>query len=367
MSNPSLIDGLPNGRRFQKDILRTGVFQLPHRAWDVTKETLDQLVDNFRLARSRGVRVPVTWNHSRDARDQIGSVAELFRAGSTLYARFSAPRPADSERLLNINHDVSVAVSEDFRDGLGNQYDLMLTHLAVVDSPVVPGQRSFLTLSRFPMLADTGGAVASASPVPSASPVGSPEEPTASQELASLGAELSVDESRRRSIVEGINALLEEAGIERRLSLDAGAVELLNELRAIFPPATIEAEKQLAPTDEPSEADRLRRELALERERSRSDRRSAFIGAVDRLMSAGRVVPAERSMLLKLGESSEYSLSALTPFERIPAGGAAPTSTVCRRYANADPPAITSSRGTLSRERIRQIATTFSRPDEGDD
>ncbi len=110
------------------------------RDWPVDLWTLRRLVINFQRARDRGVRIPVVWNHSEDARDKIGEVVRLYLAGQTLRARFWATATSDADRMEESASQVSVEVVEDWVDGKGRQYDLFLSHLAIVTHPVVHPQ-----------------------------------------------------------------------------------------------------------------------------------------------------------------------------------------------------------------------------------
>ena len=141
---------------FEKDILRVGIWETQAGTWEVTHDTIQKLVRNFQLAQSRGNKVPVVWNHSRDARDQIGHITKLFARNDTLFAVFWASDPEDIKRLGKTVDEVSVEASEDWEDGHGNQYDIIITHLGVVNLPVVTNQGNFKRLSLAEPDSDSG-------------------------------------------------------------------------------------------------------------------------------------------------------------------------------------------------------------------
>lgn len=140
--------------RFRKDILRTGSFwhfnpeTQSRERWDVTDDTLRQIQTNFHLQRSYGGDCPVLWDHENTARGRLGTVVDTEVDNGVLYAILSAPT---EEKALSIeSHDggVSVEVTDDWQDGEGHRFSgPCLTHLGVVNHPVVPGQQPFKRLS----------------------------------------------------------------------------------------------------------------------------------------------------------------------------------------------------------------------------
>lgn len=132
--------------RFKKDILRVGSWNVGGETWDVTADTLRELKSNFDAGKQRGIDCPVVWNHSNDARDRNGCVESLSIEGDSLVCEFSVNDTEDAKKIVN-SGGVSVQVREPFFDGLGNEYPLMLTHLGIVNHPVIPGQGPFRELS----------------------------------------------------------------------------------------------------------------------------------------------------------------------------------------------------------------------------
>lgn len=137
---------LEQPHRFEKDILRSGKWTVDGESWEVTPATLAQIVRNFNLGKERGLDCPVVWNHSQDVRDRTGIVEKLFIRGETLVGQFSLSNPDTESQVIN-SGGVSVEIREPFIDGLGNEYDLMLTHLGIVSHPVIPNQGPFKRLS----------------------------------------------------------------------------------------------------------------------------------------------------------------------------------------------------------------------------
>lgn len=131
-------------RRYKKDVIHTGHYRHPKDDWtlDVTPERMDKWVDAFKKMRANGVDVEIVRDHSDKADDIAGYNLELFREGDTLYAipEMIGQESIDlAERVKN----VSVLIDKDFVDGTGTHYGEAITHISIVQSPVVPGQEPF--------------------------------------------------------------------------------------------------------------------------------------------------------------------------------------------------------------------------------
>lgn len=335
-------------RIYLKDILRVGRWCIGRRPWLVTRRTLARIVENWRRARERGVRVPVVWNHSHDARDQIGEVLALHAEGDVLHACFWAADPDDVRRLGVTVNQVSVEVHEPWRDGLGNLYDVMLVHLGVVDLPVVSAQQPF---QRIALSLNGGPIMVSDSPTPE--PLANPESHAPLNE--------QVGELTRR-----INAILAALGSEYFLAETTAAEDLLTRLATLLDQIRTAKENGAGADPDTVEAlvrlkldyDRLASELKAEREESAAQRRRIFTASLDRLIAEGRVAPADRPAILEAATPGGFGLGVLGPFERIPHGTVIPTTRRARLGADPSPPTVTEL-GPMTVERAGQIARDF--------
>lgn len=192
--------------RFTKDVLRIGTFYVDGRPWHVDSNTLRRLASNHLCMREAGVHVPVVWDHSESARDRIGSVDRLWTDGNTLWASIEVTDCDAQGRVGRTCNEVSVEVREPFVDGAGRRYSAAITHLGVVNLPVVAGQGDFRRLS----LTERGITMKSLSPF-----------------LGRLHARLMVSHARAKRQVEARRSV-------RRFSTVTGtipvgeAVEMLN-------------------------------------------------------------------------------------------------------------------------------------------
>lgn len=351
-------DPPPKSRRwpFVKDVLVVGEHHVGGRAWRVERRTLDRLAANFASARRRGLRFPVVWDHSTSAKDQLGEVTQLRVRGDELVARGWLDRPAES--LADKGCEVSVEVHEPFFDGRGRRYDMMLTHLAVVTHPVVAGLRPFAA-SPHPCAESPSFKFRGAVPMTESHASAVTEAPRDRDVAPSsfAGPRLTLE----------LNRLLSAAGSNESLPDGETAAEILPMLYAIlarlFGPSTPAAND--GPESETRrlalELDAARTELeALRSERDR-ERRAAFFQALDRLVAEGRVAPADREAIASACESAGWRLSLLAPFERIPAGSAAPMKPVARRFARPDPPRPGDPEEPMSPDRASEIARRFRR------
>lgn len=364
----------PAGGRvhYQKDVLRVGAWDVRGKVWRVNRGTLLRLIRNWRLANRRGVRIPVVWNHSHDARDQIGLVTNLYLLGDVLYARFWAAAADDVRRLGVTVNEVSAEIQSPWYDGQGHRYDLMLTHLGVVTLPVVAKQRPFQRLQLVlqgerTMHAET----ASLSLAPAAATAGAATADGTASAPAALAA--------------AINLVLNELGSPLLLPAGTPASEVTRQLDLLGQnlhalagePDAAEAVASGSAADgspdspSPPAADsaaetgrlrlqlaRVNRLLALERRRAAAEKEAAFTRQLERLVHEGRLAPADKPGLLEAGRAVAFTLSLLAPFERLPLGASVPVQRIARSRADADPPPLV-SKPTMDADRAREIARTF--------
>lgn len=342
-------------RFYDKDVLRLGTWLVGGRRWTVTPATLRRIVINFQRARSRGIRIPVVWNHSRDARDKLGEIVRLYVSGPTLRARFWAAGEGNVVRLENAASEVSVEVAEGWLDGRGRRYDLFLTHLAIVNHPVVSRQGPLVRLSLSQWkheLEPSKGAVCMTQAV-------------------SGETQVDLDLAEPSEIVEAINQIVSALGISWTLAKDTTLATLAQRLRELRDQVDALVGADLDPSVvaaslEDSTAEELRerlaqtsRQLALERRRSQEERATQFEAAVHRLIGEGKLAVADKPALLETGRSVNYALSLLAPFERIARGAVVPIQSQSRRFATAKPQVL--GRAPFDDERAREIAKDYKR------
>ncbi|MGL4461610.1 MAG: hypothetical protein ACRC1K_05605, partial [Planctomycetia bacterium] len=287
---------------FDKDVLRVGVWCKPEwaRPWRVGPAVMQRLVDAFDRMRRHRVASYLVWNHSRDARDRVGRVLGLRIVGDRLVARLGVADPATAARLVaDPDAEVSIEAVENFRDGAGRVYPLALTHVAIVQHPVVSGQEPFQRVLR---LADV---------------------PSPSSPLPPKGTfAMSDDPLDVRAVVDAVNELLAAWNIPVSLPFDAAADELVDRLRELRDQGPGATPLAAAAAADPAakltalrhENDDLRRRLSTADDQRRVER---FTAALDGLSATGRIIPAIRADLTELGRRGRWDLALLTPFERM--------------------------------------------------
>lgn len=333
-------------RLFDKDVLRVGRWVVAGQWWDVTPMTLRRLVINFQQARRHGVRVPVVWNHSHDARDKIGEVVRLYVSGITLRARFWIAGTGNVRQLATVDREVSVEVAEPWLDGAGRRYDLFLTHLAIVNHPVIPDQGPMrrLCIHHEPLTRET----------------------TAMADRSGTEGELQTMEEARVDVaaaVELINQIAAALGTSHQLPIEtteadfvARLVELRDRIEAMVTADMAGGASQLSLEDQLTH---VTRQLEQEREQSSRDREQRFSETLDRLIADGRLLARDREDLLEAARPAGYSLSLLAPFERLPAGSMIPLSGQSRRVVPSSG-AIPKGKG-LTDQRVRDIVRDYTR------
>lgn len=323
----------------EKDVLRVGRWFPEGRngasgAWTVTRDTLRQLTKNFYRMRREGNRVPWIWEHDGGAKERIGDVADLWVAGDALYARCQVTDKAHqfsfgAKTGDETAHEVSVEVSSNWTDGKGNQYDLALTHLAVVINPVVTDQGPFRRLSlkgKTRMAKEDEGAEG-----------GSDASNWTLAEVKELLQKAGVNLPDSATTKEAIVAVVDSQSVAPEAGADDAEL-----------PMAIDnlAPEQMTPSQLSLALRRTRMSLAGAKDRisalekaGTDAQRKSFESQLDSLIAAGDVKPAEKDEILADGASCSFRLSLL---ERLRGRAVVPTANgrVARLGATAAPPGV---------------------------
>ncbi len=248
--------------------------------FEVTRATLEQLVKNFRSARSAGNRIPWIWNHDGKAQDRIGDLVDLQIRGQTLVGQLQV---LDESAKLSFGNqpgeltfqEVSIEITEHWVDGKGNQYPLAITHVANVLNPVVPNQKPFRRV--FANSAVVGN-------TPSADPQTSEQT-----ELARLVRRLN----------RMFNTQLPES------------VKSLRELNArLLLGPTNGADGKVAARSTPTQQFQL--------DDAGRQAKYQFAQAIDKLIVDNRLTPAEGKELMRTANQYQiYELALLKPYQRL--------------------------------------------------
>jgi len=122
---------------------------------DVTPAMLQQIVENFRLAKSRQVNFNLGKGHGDPktglihSDDLIAEMDDVATDGQSLWtSQYVSPEQAIY--LSNKARKVSVGLRWNWRDGFDNIYPIQLVHVAVTDNPIVAGQGPFVRLANDP-------------------------------------------------------------------------------------------------------------------------------------------------------------------------------------------------------------------------
>lgn len=332
--------------RLRKDILRVGRWRVGDDYWNVTPDTLRQLKQNFDSGQANGLDCPVVWNHSEDARDRCGKVLSLDIEGDELFAVFDVSDPANVGQIKE-SGGVSVQVREPFIDGIGNEYPLMLTHLGIVNHPVVPGQGRFRELSlqkqketnvmrkyatRKLRLANgkiksitrclaEGEEVAPDEVVSDAPPV---EEAPAPAEYPVL------DEVQYGALSEPVSKLLTAAFgvtlpdgttgenfIANLLNTISVAEQIVPDVTEETPAEVVDAMpiEDMTPAEVAMALKVTRKRIAKDRELAIKQSEVNYTAKLESLLNAGVVLAKDKAGLMQAGKSSKWSMSILSVFD----------------------------------------------------
>ncbi|MBY0587107.1 phage protease [bacterium] len=321
-----------------KDILHAGRWRVGDQEWAVDVGLMRRLVMNFQRARDRGIRIPVVWNHSSDARDKVGEIVRLYLADQTLRARFwTASKSAAN--LTETSSQVSVEVVQNWIDGKGRTYDLFLTHLAIVTHPVVHPQGPIYRLCSATNPNSTGGLAMKCA-----------IEEALDQGIAASSIDLP---AMVQEVVTLVNEIVESLGASFRLDQTTPPEELVTRLRWLRDQVDALASDA---GDDASLEGTEQRQLSIRPPARQSTIPAEIESALDRCVKEGRILPAEREELRRLARGEGVSLSLVQPFERIPPRSAVAMQSRSKRCA----PSHGGSRDhVMSPDKVRHIVELY--------
>ena len=144
--------------RVVKDVLPVGSWKVGYDdagqpiMWDVTREQLELIRDQFALSQTNGVAFNLAKSHGDlesliiPTDDIISPIDQVIVENDVLWIS-SYVTPQEAVRLQNPAMKVSPGVTTRFADGKGKPYPIMLYHVAVTDQPTVTSQGPFLALA----------------------------------------------------------------------------------------------------------------------------------------------------------------------------------------------------------------------------
>lgn len=138
--------------RLVKDVLKIGKWSTNAGPWDVSGRLLATIEKNSRSLIANGTAINlVKTHHPKPAEihpdDLIAPIDAVAVIGDTLYVT-TYVTASQAEYLRNPARKVSVREADSWEDGSGHKYGPVLLHVAVVDLPVVGGQKPFTDLSK---------------------------------------------------------------------------------------------------------------------------------------------------------------------------------------------------------------------------
>lgn len=304
----------------------------------VSLDKMKKLVENFYKAKEVGVEVPLMMGHTDDPEKRIGTVVELEISDDWLYATSTIPNEA--ERAKAKLSPSSVEVTSNYTDGYGNSYDEMLTHLAVVTHPAVPGQGPVIALSlRTKPMAQKWVTRLREGKKPFTYRLAEGDTPPADAVVTDAppdGSETApeFDDEQASWLVEKINEYIEYCG-DKPLSSDTNGMNFAERFNAFLyytvsqdngeessEPITDDTASEVADSTEPVQMGKKKAgkvtqlEAALAENVALKNRiqlaaKSAFESKAVQLMNAGRLTVDAKNKAIQLAAKSDYDLSIL--------------------------------------------------------
>ncbi|OGT57675.1 MAG: hypothetical protein A3E01_02755 [Gammaproteobacteria bacterium RIFCSPHIGHO2_12_FULL_63_22] len=141
---------------FRKHILNAGTYRAPKRTIRITPERIRHWCEQFDRMSQAGLQIPVPWGHVNSTPrtpDEEEFWSSKYNAGfvkslktdeaGRLLAELEIPLEEDARRVGTVVREVSPEICDRFRDGSGNVWEDVITHVALVNMPVAAGQENF--------------------------------------------------------------------------------------------------------------------------------------------------------------------------------------------------------------------------------
>lgn len=319
---------------FDKDILKVGTWQ--NASWDqpwvISPKTLDQIVTEFNQYISLGNEVPIVYNHSHDVRDNVGKVLSLYVEGEDLRMKCAILDSLALDKITDKTiNNVSIEIGP-CQDSLGNSYELLLSHVGLVNHPVIVGQGEWMALSRQLDLGNTMDLTQLVSDL-----------------LVALGSELVLPEGTTdETLKDALTALVAEASKEESSEAPEEAkAEEVSELPL--------SQKDLALIP-----DGIRKQLSVAFVAANKQLANGFETRLNNLIATGKVSPKHKPRLLSIGKAMGFEQNTLEPFEDLPEGAAISLKSKTKSLAKTTEPEVSEGKGVDKNNAIALASKHFS-------
>lgn len=144
--------------KFEKEILTPGLYAVSdakgnRHAKVITKDMIGHWVKQHNEMRKSGLNVPAPAYHDKSAvpdnkpmssKDNFGFWEELKQDESgKLIGVLDVPLESDAEKIGRTVRETSIFAVPKFVDGLGREWNNVITHIACCTQPIEPGQENF--------------------------------------------------------------------------------------------------------------------------------------------------------------------------------------------------------------------------------
>lgn len=355
------------GRRLIKDVVRVGKWKVGRNAdgsailADFTPVTLSAIVDNFKLAKSRGVSFNLGKGHGDAtgairADDLIAPIDDVVFDGKTLWCSLYV-NYADAVYLSNPARLVSIGLKKDYMDGHGNVYPISLLHVAVTDHPVVTDQKPFVALGETSTLdwMKLKSLINSLFKMFSWGPL--PEAVTEETLLPALEAVVKsrVQEDDEETANPQGDSEMADAKMTNE-QFDALTLQLTTLANSLTESTKVIS--TLTARVEASEAQvvTLSNKLA---EVTTSNAKEQYAQRVTGMAQLGKIESPVVNLLLEVGELNGWKLSALENWEKLPSWSAVPQHSIAKTFASAGAPAVTGVEPDMTDEDVANVVKSF--------
>lgn len=306
----------PVGRMFKKQLLSYGQFahpNIPGEKLNVDEEMVDKLILNFRNGVCDIVQLPVVDgnnSHVEDPFRNIGEVVDLTKGEDGLYATLDVRKQDAANDLGKTLLGISAMMHLDYMDTRsGNKVGPTLLHAAITNRPYITNLKDFEEVIAA-SVADTDDEAPRV-----LMEVSGEEHMTKDEMIAALRDEHEIDvealqlaatadspcddAKTTEELVQAFASVLKEAG-SVALSREADTEISIKDVAE----AVIELSQEKVA---------LAEQVATLTTENETRKNAAIESEIDGLVTAGRILPKQREVMLKLAREDRETFEALVP------------------------------------------------------
>lgn len=135
---------------YEKELMYAGNFKKDNLAFSINAEILDYWDYTVKEMHANGIQIPMPLEHTDDPEKTRAFLEDTFVKNNTrgIPALYGKVKFIDEESVrLAASADVSIYVTDEFKDAKGNTYMRPIRHVAFTNYPLIPGLEKFKAIA----------------------------------------------------------------------------------------------------------------------------------------------------------------------------------------------------------------------------